>query len=145
MTPRDVRDHDAVLAAFRDNRPLLLVRPLPPAFHARDDLDPPYRRGLGFDLKVNVRVETIAAHQPASCLPTLRQGRCGWSTAIPRFAGADHPTRLVRCPEKQPWRDTVHPANEMAVMGHEPPTTIYPMPAVLKKPTIAGARLIQYG
>ena len=57
MTPRDVRDHDAVLAALRDNRPFLFVRPLPTSLHARDKLDPPYRRGLGFDLKVNIRVE----------------------------------------------------------------------------------------
>jgi hypothetical protein len=28
-----------------------------------------YRRGLGFDLKVNIRVETIAAHQPGQPAP----------------------------------------------------------------------------
>ncbi len=51
MTPRDIRDHYAVLAALRDNRLLLLVRPLPPPLHDRDDLNPPYRRYLGLTLR----------------------------------------------------------------------------------------------
>ena len=47
---------------------------------------------------------------------TIRGSSPNRQGSIPRLACADHPTRVVRCPGKQP-RDTVHSANEMAVMG----------------------------
>ena len=60
MTARYIRDHNPIPAALCDDGKLPLVRPIPAPSHTRNDLHPPYQRGLGFDLTVKIRVETIA-------------------------------------------------------------------------------------
>src|SRR5215470_3942014 len=66
MTARHLRDHGALGQALGDDRYLLLRRPLAPALHTRDHLDPTWTRSrrhlLGVVITVNTMVKTMPAH-----------------------------------------------------------------------------------
>ena len=72
MTPRDVRDHDAVLAALRDNRPFLFVRPLPTSLHAPENSIRRIGVALLSTLRSTLELKTIAAHRQGSCPRSLQ-------------------------------------------------------------------------
>jgi hypothetical protein len=106
MTSGDSRNHDPVLAALRDDRQLLLVRPIPATFNAADHFDPRPSRGLGFKSTVNLMVKSMDAHGPASCPRAPWRGRCGQSIAYtrnrsPKFSEKIH--GRSSCPPLQPF------------------------------------------